>query len=84
MLNDRVLADRNMAGPFAGGTGLDGFGLHDQRLVCQNLHLEMAAGPRRGDQSGDDLNWGAAHWTGLWIRAPAPLLQSAIWTVWMA
>lgn len=32
------------AGPFAAGTGPDGFGLHDQRLVCQNLHLETADG----------------------------------------
>jgi hypothetical protein len=53
-----VLVDQNRAGPFAAGTGLDGFGPHAPRLVCQNRHYERADGPSRDGPSGGGLNWG--------------------------
>jgi hypothetical protein len=79
MLHDRVLADLKKAGPFAAGTGLDGFVLHGQRLVCRNRRHEMAVDPLKGGRSEVGL-W----WSGSKIRVPVRLLQFATGTVWMA
>ena len=78
MLNDRVLADRNMAGPFAGGTGLDGFGLHDQPRVCPNRYHEMAVDPLKDARSEGGLAWGGSK-----IHVQVLRLRSATGTAWV-
>jgi hypothetical protein len=80
ILLDQVADDLNLAlklaGPLAAGTGRDGCGQYDQRLACQNPHHETADGWLCGGQSEGGLHWGGSE-----IRVPAPLLQSAAWTV---
>jgi hypothetical protein len=51
---DQAVDDLSLAGPFAAGTGRDGFVPCDQQLACQSQHYETAAGPLRGDRLGGD------------------------------
>jgi hypothetical protein len=64
----------NLAGPFAAGTGRDGFGQYDQRSACQSQCHETADGLSVG-------GWRRGGWK---IRALALRLQSVTWTVWVA